>query len=241
MWGIAVNGVLESDDCVRPARVLVVGGSPQASSAELIRSLARGVDGVVAVDHGLDAVLAAGMDCDLFCGDADSVGEIASALVRACELGEAVPAGACLVRAVERYDPHKDFTDLSLALRAVGERWPRADLVCTCMTGGRPDHALAVIGQLVSWRRGRVHVFEDGLRAFVLHERESESLSGCVGRTFSFVPIAPGCVVSECGMRWNLDCKPVELLSDLGISNVIESTDACIICHAGTLIAWCML
>ena len=55
------------------ARVLVVGGSPQGASPEVVRRAAQGCDAVVAVDRGLDAVLAAGLICDLFCGDADTV------------------------------------------------------------------------------------------------------------------------------------------------------------------------
>ena len=55
-------------------RVLLVGGSPQTCDAVFLKHLYAGCDLVVAVDRGLDAVLDAGLPCDLFCGDADSVG-----------------------------------------------------------------------------------------------------------------------------------------------------------------------
>lgn len=102
-------------------RVLLVGGSPQTCDAVSLKHLYAGCDLVVAVDRGLDAVLDAGLPCDLFCGDADSVGARGLLAVRRCEEGE--PSE---VFAVERYDPYKDFTDLSLALPrdrfALGER-----------------------------------------------------------------------------------------------------------------------
>ena len=39
-------------------------------------------------------------------------------------------------------------------------------------------------------------------------------------------------------MRWNLDHKRVALLSDLGVSNVIDSDGAAIMCHEGVIAAW---
>ena len=66
----------------RVPRILVVGGSPLSCPPGLIALLAEKSDAVVAVDHGLDAVLKAGLGCDLFCGDADSVGELGA---RSCD------------------------------------------------------------------------------------------------------------------------------------------------------------
>ena len=211
------------------ARVLLVGGSPQGASPEVVRRAAQGCDAVVAVDRGLDAVLAAGLICDLFCGDADTVSAEGAALV-----ARAVAEG-CFE--VERYDPHKDFTDLSLALRAIGTRWPGATLCATCLSGGRPDHLLGVLGRLVSWG-GAVEIVEDAFRGRVLRAGETWGIEGARGRTFSFVPLAPGTRVSLAGMRWNLDDAPVGFLSDLGISNVVEDSPARVACDFGAIACW---
>lgn len=219
-------------DAARGA-VLLVGGSPEPSCAGLVRALAAEARAVVAIDRGLDVLTAADVRCDLFCGDADSVGEAGHALVARAEREDA----ATRPFEVERYNPHKDFTDLSLALRAVGERWGEVPLVCTCLGGGHPDHLLGVLGRLASWG-APVALSEDGFEGRILHPGESWTLASHMSERFSFVPLSPVAEVSETGMRWELDHAQVELLSDLGISNVVEADPACIACHAGTLACW---
>lgn len=212
-------------------RVLLVGGSPETCGPELLKRLSDECEFVVAVDRGLDSIIDAGLACDLFCGDADSVGSLGQASVRRCEAGE--PSE---VRDVERYDPYKDFTDLALALRAIRSRWGAVELVCTCLTGGRPDHALAAIGCLLRWD-GAIRLEEDGFSGRLLKEGMTWRMTGREGSTFSFVCLSPVAVVSELGMEWELKRKRVELLSDLGISNVVTS-DARVVCHEGAIAAY---
>ncbi len=64
-------------------KVLVVCGSPVVASAELLRQLAGECDQVVAVDRGLDALLGAGLSCDVYVGDADTVSDAGRTLVDA--------------------------------------------------------------------------------------------------------------------------------------------------------------
>lgn len=215
--------------------MLVVGGSPEASSPACVARAALSCERVVAVDRGLDALSAAGLLCDVFCGDADSVSEVGTAYVSRAE--HAQEAGASAPFEVERYDPHKDFTDLSLALRAVRERWGAADVVATCLTGGKPDHFLGVLGCLVSWP-GAVEIVEDGLKGRILHAGQSWDVGAYQGKRFSFVPLSAEAVVSERHMRWELDRKRAPLLSDLGISNELDYPDGSITCHEGTLVAY---
>ena len=216
-------------------RVLVVGGSPEGVSAGLVGSLAKGCDASVAVDRGLDPLLEAGRTPDLFCGDADSVSSAGAALVRAAE--EGVGADVAAFFEVERYNPAKDYTDLSLALRAIGDRWPGAELVCTGLAGGRPDHFLGCMGRLLSWE-GEVELHEDGYEGRILHAASGWDIEGAVGCRFSFVPLSEAVEVSIEGMQWTLDHRSCELLSDLGISNVITDDPARILCHAGAIAAW---
>lgn len=207
-------------------KVLVVCGSPVVASADLLRQLAGECDHVVAVDRGLDALLSAGLCCDVYVGDADTVSDAGRALVDAATEFE-----------VERHDPYKDYTDLALALDSVRRRWPGAELVATCSTGGRPDIALSVLGLLAGYEDAPIWIAEDKVVARILHTGESWIIEDAEGKTFSIIAIAPNTEVSEHGLEWELDRSPLGLLADTGISNVVRST-AKIQVHAGTAIAY---
>lgn len=196
------------------------------TSADLLRRLAGECNRVVAVDRGLDALLGAGLGCDVYVGDADTVSDAGRALVDAATDFE-----------VERHDPYKDYTDLSLALDSVRRRWPGAEVVATCATGGRPDMALSVLGLLAGYEDAPVWIAEDKVVARILHADESWTIEGAEGKTFSIVAIAPNTKVSEHGLEWELNHSPLGLLADTGISNVIRST-ATIKVHTGTAIAY---
>ncbi len=206
-------------------KVLVVCGSPVVASADLLRRLAGECDHVVAVDRGLDALLGAGLSCDVYVGDADTVSDEGRALVDAAADFE-----------VERHNPYKDYTDLALALESIRRRWPGADVVTTCATGGRPDMALSVLGLLAGYVDAPVWIAEDKVVARILHAGESWTIEGAEGKTFSIIAIAPDTEISEHGLEWELDHSPLALLADTGISNVVRST-AAIRVHAGTAIA----
>lgn len=178
------------------------------------------------MDRGLDALLGPGLGCDLYVGDADTVSEAGRALVDAAEDFE-----------VERHDPYKDYTDLALALDSVRRRWPGAEVVATCATGGRPDMALSVLGLLAGYDDAPVWIAEDKVVARILHGGESWTTESAEDKTFSIIAIAPNTEVSEHGLEWELDHAPLGLLADTGISNVVRST-ATIQVHAGTAIAY---
>lgn len=196
------------------------------ASAELLSRLAGECDHVVAVDRGLDALLGSGLDCDVYVGDADTVSEAGRALVDAAEDFE-----------VERHDPYKDYADLALALDSVRRRWPGAEVVATCATGGRPDMALSVLGLLAGYDDAAVWIAEDKVVVRILRAGESWTIEGAEGKTFSIIAIAPNTEVSEHGLEWELDHAPLGMLADTGISNVVRST-ATIQVHAGTAIAY---
>lgn len=207
-------------------KVLVVCGSPVVASPELLCHLAGECDHIVAVDRGLDALLGAGLSCDLYVGDADTVSDEGRALVDAAEDFE-----------VERHDPYKDYTDLALALDSVRRRWPGAEVVATCATGGRPDMALTVLGLLAGYDDAPVWIAEDNMVARILRAGESWTIEGSEGKTFSVIAIAPGTAVSEHGLEWELDHSPLGLLADTGISNVVRGT-AKIQVHQGVAIGY---
>ncbi len=204
----------------------MVCGSPLVASADLLRQLAGECDRVVAVDRGLDALLGAGLGCDVYVGDADTVSDAGRALVDAATDFE-----------VERHDPYKDYTDLALALDSVRRRWPGAEVVATCATGGRPDMALSVLGLLAGYENAPIWIAEDKVVARILHAGESWTIEGAEGKTFSIIAIAPNTEVSEHGLEWELDRSPLDLLADTGISNVVRST-ATIQVHQGVAIGF---
>ena len=207
-------------------KVLVVCGSPVVASSELLRHLAGESDHIVAVDRGLDALLDAGLSCDVYVGDADTVSDEGRALVDAAADFE-----------VERHDPYKDYTDLALALDSVRRRWPGAEVVATCATGGRPDMALSVLGLLAGYEDAPVWIAEDETMARILHEGESWIIEGAESKTISIIAIAPNTEVSEHGLEWELDHSPLGLLADTGISNIVRST-AKITVHQGIAIGY---
>lgn len=207
-------------------KVLVVCGSPVVASTDLLRRLAGECDHVVAVDRGLDALLGAGLGCDVYVGDADTVSDAGRELVDAATDFE-----------VERHDPYKDYTDLALALDSVRRRWPGAEVVATCATGGRPDMALSVLGLLTGYEDAPVWIAEDKVVARILRAGESWTIEGHEGSTFSIIAIVPGTAVSEHGLEWELDHAPLGLLADTGISNVVRST-ATIKVRTGSAIAY---
>lgn len=196
------------------------------ASANLLRQLVGECDHVVAVDRGLDALLGAGLSCDVYVGDADTVSDEGRALVDAATDFE-----------VERHDPYKDYTDLALALDSVRRRWAGAEVVATCATGGRPDMALSVLGLLAGYEDAPIWIAEDKVVARILHAGESWTIEGAEGKTFSIIAIAPNTQVSEHGLEWELDHNPLGLLADTGISNIVRST-AEIEVHTGTAIAY---
>ena len=207
-------------------KVLVVCGSSVVASADLLRQLAGECDHVVAVDRGLDALLGAGLSCDVYVGDADTVSDEGRSLVDAAVDFE-----------VERHNPYKDYTDLALALDAIRRRWPAAEVVATCATGGRPDMALSVLGLLRGYADAPVWIEEDETTARILHAGESWIIEGHEGSTFSIIAIAPNTEVSEHGLEWELDHSPLGLLADTGISNIVRST-AKITVHTGVAIGY---
>lgn len=196
------------------------------ASAELLRQLTGECDHIVAVDRGLDALLGAGLSCDVYVGDADTVSDEGRALVDAAKDFE-----------VERHNPYKDYTDLALALDTVRRRWTGAEVITTCATGGRPDMALSVLGLLAGYTDAPVWIAEDEVTARILHQNETWTIEGHENSTFSIVAIAPNTEISEHGLEWELDHAKLGLLADAGISNVVRTT-AKIQVHTGTAIAY---
>lgn len=217
-------------------RALIVGGSPEASSPDLVARLAREADYIVAADRGAEALKRANVAPDAFCGDDDTVGAEARSW--------ATDSAATVIH----FPAEKYATDLLLALDCACHeairRDQRLELTLTCVSGGRPDHLLGVFGNLVAHIDGAPRIVEDLGGAEAAFECRLLSPCGCdawqlgaraVGKTFSAVALAPGTVASEAGLQWEVERKDFALLSDVGISNRVAAGDACVTCHEGVL------
>ena len=212
-------------------RALVVDGSPEPSSASLVARLASESDYVIAADRGARACREAGVVPHVLCGDDDSAD--AEALSWAED--------ACATRIV--YPSEKYATDLALAVECArheaSRRSAALELTVTCASGGRPDHALAVLGILAHAADASPRVVEDGfeLRVLAPEGRASWRVGEDAeeGSTLSVIPLREATEVSERGMRWNLDHRTLPMLTDEGVSNVVASAEAEVVCHEGVL------
>lgn len=208
---------------------LVVAGSPDPSSAELVAGLAAKADLVVAADRGVRALMEAGIVPDVFCGDQDSAGD------------DAVAWAASRCSRVVRYPVEKDDTDLELAIGLVREeaeaRGCHARLVLTCATGGRPDHMLGVWGVLARNADLGPALAEDGFECRILSPAGEGSwrIDAPRGSTVSVLSLVGDAVVSERGMRWPLDHEPLAALDDRGVSNRVTGGDVVVTCHEGVV------
>ena len=212
----------------RALHALVVDGSPEPSSPELVATLASGAEYVVAADRGAAWCRTAGVVPHVFCGDADTIPAGDLAWVESLDVERVVvPAD-------------KYVTDLTLALDLVRERAQdrglTPDVTVTCASGGRPEHQLAVFGCLAANADLRPRIVEDGLECRVISPVGAgcwELGEGAVGHTLSVIAVTPGTVVSEQGMHWDLDHRELPVLDDLGISNRVELPGARVTCHEG--------
>ena len=227
-----INDYADQPDAVcGMLRALVIDGSPCPSTDELVAQLAAEADYVIAADRGAEALFRAGIAPDVFCGDSDSVAGDAAAWARGHATTEI------------DFPSEKYATDLALAIACARHEANRRGMTCeltvTCASGGRPDHAFAVVGLLANHTDLRPRLVEDGCEMRVLGAGVSWELGeDAVAGTFSAVAVAPGTVASEHGMQWELDRRELGLLDDVGVSNVVVSPGAIVECHAGALACW---
>ena len=221
-----IEGEIPKASC----RVLIVSGSPEVSSPELVASLATEADYVIACDAGAKVCKEAGVAPQVFVGDGDSAGAETLAWIHAV-------VDRCITFPEEKY-----ATDLALALDAArheaARREARLRVTLTCTMGGRPDHALAVLGLLLFSHDAGPRVVEDALEMRILTPEGTPCWQlgeDAVGHTLSVVALAPQTVVTETGMRWDLIDRELPLLGDEGISNIVAEPDAQIVCYSGAL------
>lgn len=212
---------------------LVVDGSPEPSSPALVARLAAQAGYVIAADRGAEQCRRAGVVPDMYCGDDDSASAATVQWARA-------DAAHAL-----RFPTEKYATDLALAIdcarHEAARRGQALQLTLTSASGGRPDHALAVLGQLAAAADACPRLVEDGFEARILSPKGRTTWElgpDEQGATLSVIALAPTTMISESGLRWELDHFELPLLDDRGISNIVTTPHATITCHTGALIVF---
>ena len=206
---------------------LVVGGSPIEVPSSLLNVLCGSADDVIAVDAGADKLMTAKIAIDCLVGDFDSISREALEYAFSCDPD------------IEKVPSRKDYTDMTLALR-VASRRESHDVILTGVTGGRLDHTLAVLGSCdEAYSLSPLIVDASETVCFLSYRgpRSSVRLSDLGLRPddeFSVLTLRDGSRVDITGVRYPVQDHELSVLGGLGISNVMESDNACVSCGRGS-------
>lgn len=206
-----------------PIDTLIVAGAPVLVPA-VYGEIIGGSRTLIAVDAGATLCVALGRDPDVLVGDLDSIEPAVLARVRGSH-----------TRVIE-LDPAKDVSDLEAALDLCA-REGLSSPVLTAATGGRFDHALAVAGALASHAGLSPRLVEPDVHGWVLSPAGTAFLElSTEGTLVSVIPLMGPATVSIHGMRYPLDRRIMPALGSLGLSNVVEVTNARIDVHEGVVL-----
>ena len=179
---------------------------------------------IIAVDGGLRHLRRLERLPDILIGDLDSVKE---ADLEWCQTGG--------VR-IEHYPREKDQTDFELALIHAIQAVDGSITIYGAL-GGRTDHILANISLLASpIVAGRDMRIENGSESLsMIHNHQI--ITGAVGDIISLLPWGGVCQgVTTRGLQYALRDETLYPESSRGISNLMISTQAEVICKKGSLL-----
>jgi thiamine pyrophosphokinase len=200
----------------------LAGGDPVSADLKALLPDARFV---IAADSGVHAAEVLGLHVDVIVGDLDSADPDA--------VERAVAAGA----SVERYSPHKDATDLELALEAA-DAHGAADVCVVGGAGGRLDHLLANLALLASPRfvHLRITALVGDARLTVI--TDEAQLSGAPGGLLTLVPLGGSAHgVSTEGLEYPLRDEDLDAGTTRGVSNVFVAETATVRVRRGIVLA----
>jgi thiamine pyrophosphokinase len=179
---------------------------------------------LIAVDGGTRHAFALGVLPHLIIGDLDSLA--------ADDLARAKSASI----AMRRFPPHKDETDLELALTYARDQG-LTEIALLGAAGGRLDHALANIFLLAhpAFSDLRIRLYHGNQTTVLI--RDAATISGCPGDLVSILPIGgPAVGVSNAGLAWPLRDETLPPGSPRGLSNVLLGNEASIRLRHGLLL-----
>ena len=188
------------------------------------RDLLRADDVIIAVDGGTRHAWDVGVDPQLVIGDLDSLTDEEQERLRS--------SGAEL----SSFSPHKDRTDLELALlRAASEG--AEEILMLAALGGRLDQTIAnlLLLTLPELADCDVRIVQGAQSAFLI--RDEAFIEGRPGDTVSLIPLggdANG--VTAQGLEWPLDDETLRFGPARGISNVLTRELASVRVRQGLLL-----
>ncbi|MCL2529093.1 MAG: thiamine diphosphokinase [Coriobacteriia bacterium] len=215
---------------VKDTVALMVSGSPEGVSPELLRMLVSQTDFVLALDSGAELLEAAGLAPDLLLGDFDSI--TADSLARLEASG--VP--------VAKHDAYKNATDVELGIEELYARGYRR-FIATNVLGGRTDHALGSLAALAEAAHNR------GMEVSLRDEREAcyfvsgtttdralelEFPPDALPSHVSLISWGGPSVVTLKGTEWELERFTLSPYSARGISNELRSPHLHLEVHKGS-------
>jgi thiamine pyrophosphokinase len=194
------------------------------ADAQQARDLLRDDDLIIAVDGGTCHAWEAGVDPQLVIGDLDSLTGEEQERLRS--------SGA----EISSFSPHKDKTDLELALLRAASAGAEEILVLAAL-GGRLDQTIAnllllTLPELVD---RDVRIVQGRQMAFVI--RSEALFRGRPGDTVSLIPLGGDAVgVVARGLEWPLDDETLRFGPARGISNVLTKEQAVVGVRQGLLL-----
>lgn len=176
---------------------------------------------VIAVDGGLNHLVKYDMDADLFIGDYDSVNDDAKGYIETSNITHV------------DYNEDKDKTDFELALEYVKEKCEIKTVDIYCAMGGREDHTMTVLNNVLAYSKDlNITVYGGDQAVKVLNEGDEIKVVNRIDVTsFSMVPVDEELTVSIKSAKWELDHETVSRSSSLLMSNKAMGDHALITAH----------
>ncbi len=180
---------------------------------------------IIAADGGARLAERCGLWPDLIVGDLDSLG------------GDEAERFAARGATIERVSPHKDETDLELALLAATERgatWMRV----IGAVGSRLDQTLAAVHMLLMPQLGgRDARLVAGRQTLWVVGPGQHALDGAPGDTVSLIPLAGDARgISTEALEYPLHGETLVMGAARGVSNVMAADRAGVALEAGLLV-----
>lgn len=203
---------------------VVIFANGRFEQARQIESLMRSDDLIVAVDGGTRHAWAAGVDPHVVVGDLDSLADEERRRLREADVE------------IVSFPPHKDQTDLELAIHHVLSRGVD-EIVILAALGGRLDQTVANILLLTLPQLANcdARVVQGGQEAFVI--REAARIEGRAGDTVSLIPVGGDALgVTSTGLEYALKNETLVFGPARGVSNVLKEGPANVRVRQGLLL-----
>ena len=184
-------------------------------------------DKIIAVDAGLEAVKALGLEPDMVVGDFDTV---KPGILQYYRQKEHI--------IWDTHQPEKDETDTELALRTAMEAGV-SDMVILGATGGRLDHSIGNIHLLYAClQKGvKASIVDEKNRLYILDQGKTYRSSEIWGKYISFLPLTEEVHgITLKGFKYPLTNRDIRIGTSLCISNELEAETGTITFRDGVLI-----